>query len=205
MSAEPTLSDLLNRARSSPAFGIQLRIQAAETNADLLKQVDRAVAYAVREMVANRKHKQKLTEDQRTVEIVSLLKTLGLPAIHDAEIGGHTDISISMLEDFIWIAEAKNWRGSAWAFKGFRQLLTRYATGLPGQDNGAVLIYFEQPDAAGLMTKWRTNLSKLQSDTHLIEDVRPLQFATRHTHIGAGTPFSVQHIGVPLYWKPDDD
>ena len=178
---------------------------AAETNEELLIQVERAVAIALQEMVGNRKYLVGTSEDARTVQLVSMLRMAGFPAVHDRKIGGHTDISISLLDNFLWIAEAKNWRGPAWAFKGLRQLLTRYATGMPGQENGAVILYIDYDEASGFVTKWREALEKLQTEAHAIGIVQPLQFSTKHTHVGAGTQFTVKHIGVPLFWGPDDD
>lgn len=205
METELTFRDLLNRARALPTGDMQLRLMAAENNAEYLAQVERALTVAISELVANRKYKQDTSEDGRTVQIVSMLRMAGLNAIHDAKIGGHTDISIRLGDNFLWIGEAKNWRGSAWAFKGFRQLLTRYATGLDGQENGAIILYIEESNATGLLKKWRLNLEKLATALHRVADVTNLRFTSIHTHAGAGTPFTVRHLAVPLYFDPDDD
>ena len=204
MADDVTLHDLLNRAHHNTPFEIQLRIQAAETHKEILKQLERALSLAIGQLVRNRKYKQNLSEDQRTVEIVSLLQMAGFPARHDVKIGGHTDISIEMKDDFLWIGEAKNWTGQSWIFKGFRQLMTRYATGLPGQNNGAIIIYFDQENASALLLKWEKALSRLSELTGKIEKVSALQFNSAHPHKGTGDTFYVKHHGVPLYWKPED-
>jgi len=128
----------------------------------------------------------------------------GIPAQHDVKIGGHTDISVAMRDDFLWIAEAKHWKGQAWIFKGFRQLLTRYATGMPGQDHGAIIIYFLQEGPADLMGKWKSALSRRAKLTGMIEEVDELRFNSAHPHRGTGRTFNVKHFGVPLFFQPED-
>jgi hypothetical protein len=204
MTDEITLRDLLNRAHQNTPLEIQLRLQAAETHEDMLKQLERALGLAMSNLVRSRKYKQGLSEDQRTVEIVSLLQMAGFPAFHDVKIGGHTDISVEMRDGFLWIGDAKNWTGQSWIFKGFRQLMTRYATGLPGQNNGAIIIYFDQERAGELLGKWEASLGRLWKLTGAIEKVNGLQFYSAHLHKGTGETFHVKHYAVPLYWKPED-
>ncbi|WCS26723.1 hypothetical protein LOK46_07835 [Methylobacterium sp. NMS14P] len=204
MTSEITLRDLLNRAHNNTPLEIQLRIQAAETPAEMLQQLERALALAIGQLVRNRKYKHDLSEDQRTVELVSLLQMAGFPAYHDVKIGGHTDISVEMRDGFLWIGEAKNWTGKAWIFKGFRQLMTRYATGLPNQNNGAMIIYFDQENAGALLGKWEQALARRWAFTEAVEKVSSLQFNSAHPHKGSGETFYVKHHAVPLYWKPED-
>lgn len=205
MSTEPTLRDMLNRAHNNTAFDVQLRMQSAETHEQILKQLERALEMAINLLVKNRKYKQGQSEDALTTDIVSLLNMNGIPAYHDVKIGGHTDISVEMRNNFLWIGEAKHWTGKSWVFKGFRQLMTRYATGLPGQDQGAIIIYFEQQDAAALLGKWRASLASLTKITGEILEVNDLQFNSAHPHKGTGRTFDIKHYGVPLYWKPEDN
>lgn len=205
MDGETTLRDMLNRAYNNTAYDVQLRMQSADTHEEILKQLERALALAIGHLVKNRKYKQDQSEDALTTDIVSMLNMNGIPANHDVKIGGHTDISVEMRDGFLWIGEAKNWTGKAWIFKGFRQLMTRYATGLPGQDNGAILIYFEQEKPSDLMSKWRTSLGKLTELTGDVVEANELQFNSAHPHKGTGRTFNVKHYGVPLYWNPEDD
>jgi hypothetical protein len=205
MSTEITLHDMLNRAHNNTAYDVQLRMQSADTQEEILKQLERALALAIALLVKNRKYKQGLSEDALTTDIVSLLSMNGIPAHHDVKIGGHTDISVEMRNGFLWIGEAKHWTGKSWVFKGFRQLMTRYATGLPGQDQGAIIIYFEQEKPSELMAKWRNSLARLSELTGEIEEVSELQFNSSHPHKGTGRTFHVKHHGIPLYWNPEDD
>lgn len=204
MDADITLRDMLNRAYNNTAYDVQLRMQSADTHEEILKQLERALALAIGHLVKNRKYKQDQSEDALTTDLISMLSMNGIPAFHDVKIGGHTDISVEMRNGFLWIGEAKHWTGKSWVFKGFRQLMTRYATGLPGQDNGAILIYFEQDKPSVLLKKWRTSLGKLTELTGDIAEVDDLQFNSAHPHKGTGRTFNVKHYGIPLYWNPED-
>lgn len=205
MGADITLRDMLNRAYNNTAYDVQLRMQSADTHEEILKQLERALTMAIGHLVRNRKYKQGQSEDALTTDLISMLNMNGIPAFHDVKIGGHTDISVEMRDGFLWIGEAKHWTGKSWVFKGFRQLMTRYATGLPGQDNGAILIYFEKEKPSELLTKWRTSLGKLTELTGDIVEVNELQFNSAHPHKGTGRTFKVKHYGVPLYWNPEDE
>lgn len=204
MDGETTLRDMLNRAYNNTAYDVQLRMQSADTHAEILKQLERALALAIGHLVKNRKYKQNQSEDALTTDIVSLLNMNGIPAYHDVKIGGHTDISVEMRDGFLWIWEAKHWTGKSWIFKGFRQLMTRYATGIPGQDQGAIIIYFEQDNPSALLSKWRMSLANLVELTGTIEEVNELQFKSAHPHKGTGRTFHVKHHAIPLYWNPED-
>lgn len=205
MDADITLRDMLNRAFNNTAYDVQLRMQSAETHEEILNQLERALIMAIGHLVKNRKYKQGQSEDALTTDLISMLNMNGIPAYHDVKIGGHTDISVEMRDGFLWIGEAKHWTGKSWVFKGFRQLMTRYATGLLGQDNGAILIYFEKEKPSELLTKWRTSLGKLTELTGDIVEVNELQFNSAHPHKGTGRTFKVKHYGVPLYWNPEDE
>jgi hypothetical protein len=199
-----TLHDMLNRAHNNTAYEVQLRMQSARTHEQILLQLERALDLAIGLLVQNRKYKQGFEEDALNINIVEMLSMNGIPARHDVKIGGHTDISVEMRDGFMWIAEAKHWRGQTWVFKGFRQLLTRYATGMPGQDTGAVIVYFEQETPAALMSKWKDALKRRTVLTGDIEDVNELRFNSAHPHRGTGRTYCVKHYGVPLFFKPED-
>jgi len=205
MDAEPTLRDLLNRAHNNTAHDVQLRMQSATTHAEMLVQLERALNLAIGFLVQNRKYKQESCEDALNTDIVAMLGMNGIPARHDVKIGGHTDISVEMRDGFLWVAEAKHWKGQTWIFKGFRQLLTRYATGMPGQDHGAIIIYFVQEAAAALMEKWKPAMARRGVLMDAIEDVHELQFNSAHSHKGTDRTFNIKHYGVPLFYGPEDD
>lgn len=195
---------MLNRAHADPARDISYRLAAAETEEEVFVQVERAVSLAIGKLAENRQFKQDQTEDQRTIDLVMLLQMMGIPAVHDRKYGGHTDISIRLMLSFLWIAEAKNWRGCSWAYKGLRQLITRYAVGTPGSDKAAMLFYIQDADAAGRLKKWRESIVKQKGIPSAIVSHEGLSFISTHTHKGTGLPFTVKHSAVALYFKPED-
>jgi hypothetical protein len=188
------------RAYDKPGPSIFLRLLSAESFDERLSCVEDAVNFAIEILVENRHLKQNLSEDQRTSEIVGNLKAMGFTANHDEQIGGHVDIVVRT-HGLLWLGEAKNWKGCDWASRGMRQLLTRYSTGLPGQSSGGIILYFEQRDAAALMTTWRDHMVSEQL-ARSIDAISELSFRSHHDHVSTGTRFSVRHYPVPLYWRP---
>lgn len=199
---EPTLHDFLLIARTDPLGDLRYRLMMAKHNADYLGIVQDALRYSLNLMVENRRHKQGLEEDALNVQIVENLQMAGLPAKHDVKYGGHTDVSVRLGIEFLWIAECKLWKGCAWAFSGLKQL-GRYTSGLDGQERNALILYVFDPDAGKLLKKWRLRLAKLASRVKRVEDVKSLSFTSVHAHLSTGTDLFVSHIAVPLYWNSD--
>lgn len=204
MNLNPSLGDLVARGRISPAAQIQIAINKIENYHDFLNVIYRALDMSIRALVMNRKYNQGLSEDQITVQIVTNFRMLGIStATHDTDIGGHVDIAVELDDNYLWLAEAKKWGGCSWIMKGYKQLLTRYATGLPNQDHGALLIYFFESDAQTLMQKWFSQIKSKYKILSNLKNVAFLQFDSTQTHRGAGSDYYIRHIGVPLYWKPE--
>lgn len=195
-----SVEQLRQRAYDKPGPTIALQLLCAEYLEEKLWCIEEAVNYSIEMMVESRQLKQKLSEDQRTAEIVSNLQAMGFTAAHDTQIGGHVDVVVR-IAGLLWLAEAKNWKGCSWVASGIQQLLTRYATGLPGQCFGGLIIYFEQKDAASLMTKWRLHMVT-QDLAGSIDVISDLSFRSYHLHAATGGRFSVRHFPVPLYWQP---
>lgn len=195
-----SIEQLRQRAYDKPGPTIAIKLLCAESLEEKLHCVEDAVNFAIEALVEHRHLKQNLSEDQRTSEIVSSLKAMGFAATHDEQIGGHVDIVIR-LAGLLWLAEAKNWDGCVWASSGIHQLLGRYSTGMPGQNVGGLIIYFEQRDAASLMTKWRNYILSKQI-ARSIDAISEISFRSRHLHAATGNEFTVRHFPVPLYWNP---
>jgi len=186
---------------------ITLRNLLAQTHDDRLEAVQMAVDFACNELQLNKHKKQDLDEDQLTVELCSLLKTFGLQVAHDEQIGGHCDIVVKGNDLFLWLAEAKMHTAYAWLDKGFKQLSTRYSTGVPGQDNGEVIIYCFNKDAKAMVDKWREELTSRNPEvaTKVSKCGSPLLFLSSHKHDASGLDFHVRHKAVALYWSPKDN
>jgi hypothetical protein len=104
------------------------------------------------------------------------------------------------------LAEAKMHEAYAWLDKGFKQLSTRYSTGVPGQDHGEVIIYCFNRDAKAMMDKWREELTTRNPEvaTKASKCGSPLLFLSSHKHDASGLDFHVRHKAVALYWSPQD-
>lgn len=199
-----TLEQWLFIARDDPVLELKFRLQSAETVEQIRACVENGVEIAINELVKNRQHKQNKSEDELTVEIASLLSMLGIKATHDTAYGGHTDLCVELRLGFLWLGEAKIWTGSSWAFKGVRQLVTRYSTGMPNQNHGGIILYFYNEKAGDLMGKWKDNLSKLTNLTKSSEDINDVSFRSTHNHPSVGRDYTIRHFGIPLFWKPND-
>lgn len=198
-----TLNDMVKFTKGNAEAQIRFRLYLAESASEILQLVDEALSLVIRRLVANRQYHQGLSEDQITNSVVDALNYLGFIVHHDKMVGGHCDITIEMDFGFLWLAEAKIWRGCSWAFKGFRQLLTRYSTGITGQNDNVLLLYVFRPDALTLLEKWRSALNKRLSLGLTAEPITGLEFATCHKHPSSGLDVNVKHVMVPLYWKPE--
>lgn len=101
MITDVTLETQLAWARDNKPKDISLRMDAAETPAEILVQLERGMDWAISRLVASRKHQQKASEDLRTIQIIDMLQGMGIPARHDEEYGGHADISVSLRDGFL--------------------------------------------------------------------------------------------------------
>ncbi|WP_223466789.1 hypothetical protein [Pseudomonas sp. GL-RE-26] len=146
-------------------------------------------------------------EDRLTLEILSILRGMGYAAGHETKIGGHTDLSVRGKNNYLWIGEAKIHGSYDYLFQGFQQLCTRYTTGDTNQDCGALIIYIKNKNCAAVVKEWRERITA-QGLTNLsisdCEDRPDFVFHTTHTHERSGTPFNVKHIGISLYFNPQD-
>lgn len=183
---------------------IQLQMSLASTHSERLKLVEGAIDYLAQEFTKTRQVRQDMSEDALSIEIVIGLKCMGIQASHDTQYGGHCDIVVEAKDDFLWIAEAKIHRAYDWLLQGFEQLDKRYATGLPGQDAGEMIIYCKGQRADQVTEEWHRRLAEARPDVTfeaLGDD--PLVRRSTHTHTGTGAPFKVRHKTIPLYFKPE--
>ena len=199
---DPSVAELL--ARDGTPTAAQLHYIAASTHGDRLSALRELVDYCCNELEKYRHLKKNLSEDQLTIEIVSNLSLLGIEADHDPQHGGHCDIVVKGRDRFIWIAEAKTHSSYVWLDKGFKQLTTRYSTGVPGQDNGEILIYCKASNAKVKLDKWHRELLKRNDGISVRSDPNgdPLAFWSVHKHKGSGMDFTTRHKIVCLHHEP---
>lgn len=172
-----------------------------------LELLDMAFDWIAQELAQNPELRCGRSEDQLTIEVVSMLKALTVEASHDTKVGGHCDIRVEARSEMLWLGEAKKLEktDNGWIYKGFEQLNSRYSTALPGQDAGGMLIYCVLPRVDKVMGGWEDYLKKQVTDlTTSACERNPLAFRSQHPHPRTGRPYKVRHVPVSLYFQPKD-
>lgn len=198
--------DTLLLLQSGTALEAANKYTLAQSHEARLEAVRTALDHACNELEVNKHLKQNLSEDQLTIEICQYLNGLGFQPRHDEQVGGHCDIVIRGKDLFVWLAEAKWHTSYAWLDKGFKQLSTRYSTGVLGQDQGEVVIYCKNRDAKAMLTRWREELGDRNEGIETFDDPggNELAFWSEHQHEASGLQFRVRHKVVSLHHEPAD-
>lgn len=201
-----TLAELLARAAGKPGAEIIIDLLLMPDYEEFVGIVNRAIDLSLRRMAENPELRKDRTEDELTIELIGLLRQLDIDAHHEAKIGGHCDISIRGPSDYLWLAEAKrDNQGLDWLFKGFQQLNTRYATGLPDHDQGGLILYLYAADMRSRMAAWQGHLGANLTEIAFAQcEKNQLSFISTHTHERSGLPYKVRHIPLSLYFAPKD-
>lgn len=183
---------------------IRLEMIFATSHERRLALVEQAIDWIGQEHTKTRQHRLNRGEDALTTDIVTDLKAMGFQASHDTQYGGHCDIVVEAKDDFLWIAEAKVHGAYDELLQGFQQLDTRYATGLPGQDAGELIIYCRGARADQVMQRWAEHLKSNRTDVEIDPTIDPLVYRSSHTHEGTGSKFRVRHRVISLHFNPQD-
>lgn len=150
-------------------------------------------------------------EDTITTFIVSNLRAQQLDAEHDIDSGGHVDVFIQDADKiFTWAAEAKIDSSADWVQGSIPQLMDRYADGTVGADQGGILIYIKNEDAANFMLQWRNHVVTKYSGIAGFRDWncstrQPYAFFSECVYNKTGLPFSIRHIGLTLFRQASKD
>ncbi|HEY9797579.1 MAG TPA: HEAT repeat domain-containing protein [Leptolyngbyaceae cyanobacterium] len=160
------------------------------------------VIYRIQE---NPELRQNDQEERLTIDIVNQLCSLGYDAAHETKNGGHVDIFVRT-SDFVWLGEAKIYRGNNYLWEGFQQLVTRYSSGDSNQANGGLLIYIFNEDTSSIMKNWQNYLLEKSLPDYSFRpcEMRSLAFISTHRHESSGQAFHVRHIPVMLHFAPKD-
>lgn len=206
MERPTTIDQLYARAAGHPGAQIAIDLLLVADYPAFVEIINRAINIAFRRMAENPELRQKRSEDELTIELVNLLKQNDVDAHHEAKVGGHCDITIRGPDNYAWLAEAKrHTKGFSWLYQGFQQLNTRYSTGLPKHDKGALIIYTYRPNTFKQMADWGRYLQA--SHKGLVVSpygADPLSFISTHEHERSGLPYEVRHIPLNLYFAPKD-
>lgn len=190
---------------SSKSDEIRFRWLFADTNPVRRVIVEDAIDAIATEFSETPHHRSNRDEDGLTIDVVTSLKQMGFYATHDEDIGGHCDIVVRGKDSFLWLAEAKIHRAYDWLTKGYKQITTRYSTGMPGQDAGALLIYCKAANVKDIMDKWREHFGGHFKDAEIRDcEKSPLAFVSTCTHPRSGLPFRIRHIPISVWHDPKD-
>jgi hypothetical protein len=199
-----TYRDLMLAAKST-SDKIRFRWLFSKGHEERRQIIEDAVDCIAVEFAETPHHRQDRDEDGLTIDVVTSLKHMGFQATHDEDIGGHCDIVVRGDESFMWLAEAKIHNAYDWLAKGFRQITTRYSTGQPGQDAGALIIYCKAENVKGIMEKWSKHFAETFPDAVTVAcEKSPLALVTTFTHARTGLPFRVRHIPISIWHDPKD-
>ena len=205
MAESYTLRDLENRARGNVPLEISIGLIFASSADDMVALVDRAIDHIVQEFARTPKERKDRSEDGLSIDLVTSLKELGFQASHDTTTGGHCDIVVDGIYNFLWLGEAKIHKDYDWLLKGFNQLDSRYATATKNQDHGGMIIYCMGERVDQVMDRWREHLAKERPDVTVgTRGDGELEFRSSHVHTRTGREYHVRHVPISLYWKPLD-
>lgn len=203
-----SVADLKARASSTTSLiNIDLLLLTATDYQRFVELVDKALDWIAQELSRNPELHKKQSEDQLTIQVVSLLRAMTFTAHHETKVGGHCDVVIEYKFEFLWLGEAKIFDSDySWLFKGFEQLNTRYSTGNPNQNSGGMIIYSFKDRIDRMMKRWMDHLEENFSDI-AIEDcpVNQLAKISTHPHKRTGLKYRVRHVPISLYFDPQDE
>ncbi|RYY80253.1 MAG: hypothetical protein EOO69_02345 [Moraxellaceae bacterium] len=173
----------------------------------LYDEIDASFQFLTR----NKNLYKDFSEDQITGIIVERLRDYFI-AHHDASVNGHVDIHVEK-NNFLWLGEAKIYKGPAYMLEGFYQLNTRYATGQDNTNFGGVLLYKKiKKKITTVMEEWERTLEEQSIIDE--ENLKGLTFnqcnknslcsISIHEHPSVGSPLQIRHMPLDLYYKPQD-
>ena len=163
---------------------------------------------ASRRMEGDRGTLYGLGEDQLTLFLKVQLEAYGYDVEAGAQRSGSVDLTVKRRQfGWTWIAEAKILPPFENAHQGFLQLTTRYSSGDSEDARGGLIVYVKADNAASKIKNWRRHLERKGHQGLAASDCphRPnLAFYTKHLLQSTGLPMLVRHMGMALFFKPED-
>lgn len=189
---------------ADPPGEIRYRAITASNYNNFADAVEDGVEWAGRELQRNPQLKQNHSEDQLTLEIISMLRAMGFQASHDTMVGGHGDIIVEGRNSYLWIGEAKIYTSYVWLRQGFDQLNTRYSTGANGEGRGGIIVYVKIRRADQILLNWRSTVEKEYAGVSIESCPKNdrMAFVTVMPHDRTGADFRVRHLAISLYYAP---
>lgn len=200
----PTVKELREEASKSPSSRLHFEILMWKfdppTYPEWVERVEEAIQFEVGLMAERRRDLHDLDEDALSAILNISLQNLNLDASAKF-VNGNTDVTIQYNE-FKWLGEAKFGGDVSKLYKGYNQLTTRYATGMPGQSAGGMLIYCSQDSADVVLAAWRAALEVEKPGGNIRDGSAALTFRSEDVCAATGAKLDILHIAFPLYHKP---
>jgi hypothetical protein len=172
---------------------------------ELCSLIDQAVDQCAATMAMFPKEYDPQKEDQLTIALIVQLDKFGFNVSHDATSGGHCDIVIRDAGNFLWLGEAKKVSSvdNNWIAGGFDQLMVRYATGLPAQDSGSLIIFCNCSRVDQILTSWKEYLlEKYDGVSISAHDHDEIWYRSERISERTGRPYRVRHKPISVYFPP---
>jgi hypothetical protein len=192
--------DLTERLRSiAPEY---IDLVTAATDAQFENAFVAILEKKLAALERSKREYQEVGEVGLTAFLVAALSVPGLTASQEMHSAGHVDITVEADHCVPMrrkLGEAKIYKGPAYHEKGLEQLLGRYTTGREG--HGLLIVYFRNPDIAGLVKKLRKTLDAdlpLRQKGATSDHVLKWSFSSVHGH-SCGEDLQVDHVGCNLH------
>jgi hypothetical protein len=137
-------------------------------------------------------------------QIVRQLERAGYLATAEEHTRGHVDITVrSGDRKRDWLGESKRHKDNSYLAAGLVQLLSRYATGRDA--DGGLLIFVQKKGCDRMVAAWRRYLEtkSLERLERCEDDPTARCFRSIHIH-DAGSPYTIRHMAVHLFFAPRD-
>jgi len=177
-----------------------------QTYEDFVNLLYKDIDDCIRAMETGKSVRQNDGEERLSEDFKLFLIARGYDAKRETDVNGHCDLIVQD-KKYLWLGEAKIHSDYDYLKKGFNQLVTRYSLGVPDANQGGILIYIYNKNAAKVVTEWQTRLTGCNLNDFSTEPckVRPqLAFYSTHRHESSGLPFTVRHMAIVLHFDPQD-
>lgn len=186
---------------------LDLRAKGSKDYQEFIDIVNLAIDSCVNTMAKYPKELYEQSEDQLSIFMIGKLEGIGLRATHDTTSGGHCDIVIQEGNDLLWLGEAKRVTGkqNAHIEDGYLQLFSRYATGLPSQDHGGLIIFCCCERIDQILESWKDHISVKRVGFELLNyDNDRIELHSQELHPKTGRNYNIRHKPISIYWHPQE-
>lgn len=216
---ELDLNDLEWLSKSPRHITTLHRIKVSEgrcTYVEFLNQLYSDLAKTFNSLCESAHKRLKDDEDRITTDILSQMRILGWSAYHEANNNGKVDITIDS-GFYKWIGEAKIDHDVGNLLKGFKQLFTRYTTGIDYEsvqernenatECGIFFYVKKSANYADLKLRWQKAIKDFCREKGYsvkFEEENQIYTYSLHQHPKSGLDFKIKYMPLLLHFDPKD-